>query len=149
MYLIRQELQQDASPHILGPQSETTAVKELFVLATLLYFERKSKQLTGPSNKTDKWIDDAFLILSEIEYCNKPFPLFILGREAQTDHRRLLVLDIIDRTIKKNNAIGLVSLREMLPKLWIQDDLNAGGNAEDTANWCSLLSDSDFVVCLL
>jgi hypothetical protein len=81
---IRRELQQHGSPHDPGYQSESVAVKELFVLATLPYLERKSKQLDGPSGKTEKWIEDAFLILSKLEHCNKPFPLFIFGREART-----------------------------------------------------------------
>lgn len=146
---IRRELQQHASLHDLGNQSESVAVKELFVLAALLYFERKSKQLVGPSNKTDEWIEDAFQISSTIEYCNKPFPLFIFGLEARTDSRRLLILDIIDRTIEKANVGGLVSLRELLVKLWVQDDLNAEGNVDYKKSSCFFLSICNFVPCLL
>jgi hypothetical protein len=39
---IRQELQHNAALHDLGYQSESVAVKELFVLATLMYMEKKS-----------------------------------------------------------------------------------------------------------
>lgn len=148
---IRRELQQDASPYDLGSQSESVAVKELFVLAALLYMEKKSKQLVGTSSKTDQWIADAFLILSRIEYCNKPFPLFIFGFDARTDSRRLVVLSVIDQTIKKANAGagGLVSLRKLLVKLWIQDDLNGGGNIDFESNSCFFLSNCNFVPCLL
>jgi len=146
---IRGELQRHGSPHDLENQSESVAVKELFVLATLLYLERKSTQLVGPSSKTDGWVEDAFLILSRVEHCNKPFPLFIFGREARTDSRRLLILRIIDWTMKKANARSLASLREMLVKLWVQDDLNVEGNADDQRNACFLLKFCNFVPCLL
>lgn len=146
---IRRELQRNASLHDLGYQSESVAVKELFVLAALLYMEKKSKQLVGTSSKTDKWIEDAFLVLSRIGHCNKPFPLFIFGFDARTDCRRLVILEVIDRTIKKANAGGLVSLRELLIKLWIQDDLNAEENIDFESNSCFFLSNCNFVPCLL
>src|SRR4051812_43335557 len=46
---IRQQLQQHTSPHDSGNESEGVVVKELFVLATLVYVERKSSQLVGSS----------------------------------------------------------------------------------------------------
>jgi hypothetical protein len=146
---IRQELQQNAALHDLCYQSESVAVKELFVLATLVYMEKKSKQLIGASIKTDEWIEDAFLILSRIDHCNKPFPLFIFGFDARTDRRRLVILEVIDRTMKKANTGGLASLKELLVKFWIQDDLNAGGNIDFESNSCFFLSNCNFVPCLL
>ncbi|RDW73591.1 hypothetical protein BP5796_07033 [Coleophoma crateriformis] len=146
---IRQELEHNVSLPDIGYQSESVAVKELFVLAALLYMERKAKQLVGTSSKTDKWIEDAFLILSKIDHCNKPFPLFIFGFDARTDLRRRVILEVIDRTIKKANARGLVSLRFLLLRLWIQDDLNAEGNLDLESNSCFFLSKCNFVPCLL
>lgn len=147
---IRKELQQDTSLHDLNTQSESVAVKELFLLATLLYLERKSKRLFGPSTKTDKLTDDAYLILSKIDRCNKPFPLFIFGSEAQTDDRRRLILDIIDQSTKETNTGRLVVLREVLPKLWVQDDLNAGGNLDYEKSSCRFLTICSLVpLCLL
>ncbi|OKL61238.1 hypothetical protein UA08_03849 [Talaromyces atroroseus] len=39
--------------------------------------------------------------------------------------RRLLVLDVVNRTIGNVNASSLVSLRKLLLKAWVQHDLNA------------------------
>jgi hypothetical protein len=146
---IRQQLQQHASLHNPGDQSEDVAVKELFVLATLVYFERKSSQLVGSSSKTDNWIEDAFLILSKIKHCNKPFPLLIFGLEARTDSRRLLILEIVDRTTEKANAGGIVSLRKLLLKAWVQHDLKDDEDMRSQRESCFFLGICNFVFCLL
>jgi hypothetical protein len=146
---IRREMQQLGHLHDPDRESESVAVKELFVLAIQLYVERGSKQLVGTSKKTDEWIEDAFSILSEIEQCNKPFALFILGREARTDERRLLILQIIDRTMEGSNAGNLAFWRECLTKVWVRQDLNAGGDVDQPRTACSILSFANFVPCLL
>jgi hypothetical protein len=146
---IRRELQQHTTQSDLGNQSESITVKQLFVLATLLYVERKSKQLSGPSGKTKVWIEDAYLLLSKIEYCNKPWPLFVFALEARTDSRRLLILDIIDRSIPKTSSGSLVALRELIVKLWVQDDLNIEENADYGRNLCPVQSVCNFIICLL
>lgn len=145
----KRELRQNSSQHDVKNQSESLAVKELFVLATLLYVEKKSKQLFGSSNKTDEWIDEAFLILKKIEYCNKPWPLFIFSVEARTESRRMLILEVIDRSIGKATVGGLVVLRELVLKIWVQDDLNTEASEDYKRNLCSLLLVCDFVLCLL
>ncbi|PVH70120.1 hypothetical protein DL98DRAFT_146081 [Cadophora sp. DSE1049] len=146
---IRRELQRHTTQSDLGNQSESITVKQLFVLATLLYVERKSKQLSGPSGKTKEWIEDAFLLLSKIEYCNKPWPLFVFALEARTDSRRLLILDIIDRSIPKTSSGGLVALRELIVKVWVQDDLSTEENADYGRNLCPVQSVCNFIICLL
>jgi hypothetical protein len=119
-------------------------------LATLVYFERASKQLTGRSSKTDKWIQDAFRILSDIGDCNTLFPLFIFAREARSDDRRLLILQVIDRTIPKETSMSTIAwLRQIVVKFWVQDDLCADQSAGQLGVMCSILQFSDSVPCLL
>lgn len=147
---IRQELQQNDSHCMSGTQSESVEVKELFVLASMLYFERVSKQLVGPSLRTDKITDDAFELFSRVETCNKPFPLLIFGGlETQTDSRRLTILEVIDRTMKETRAGSLVALRDLLVRLWVQDDLNADGSLYYIKASCFFLRMCNFVPCLL
>jgi hypothetical protein len=115
----------------------------------LLYVEKKSSQLVGLSYKTSEWIEEAFRIISITRDCNKPFPLFMFGLEAHTDRKRLLILDTIDRTIQKANIGGLIYLRRLLIKAWIQNDLSARYNADVADNACPLLAVCNFVPCLI
>ncbi|CRG83806.1 hypothetical protein PISL3812_01162 [Talaromyces islandicus] len=133
----------------INGDSESLAVKELFVLAVLVYFTKKSTKLIGSSSKTNEWIESAFQILSETKHCNKPFPLFIFGLEARTDSRRLLILDVIDSTSKKFNARGLVSVRKLLLKAWVQYDLHAGDDLRQDRDMCYFLGVFNFVPCLV
>jgi hypothetical protein len=149
MCSIRQELQQQRSLSDLEHKSESVAVQELFVLATLVYFERKSKQLIGASSKTDQCLEDGFEILAKLESCNKPFPLFVFGREAQVDSRRLLVLQVIDKTIKKSTVSNLSTLKSLLLTLWVQDDLNVRENGDQHRNGCWIMQTRNFAQCLL
>lgn len=145
---IRQELQLQRSLSDLGDQSESVAIKEVFVIATFVYFERKSKQLVGASSKTDEWIEDGFKILAKLESCNKSFPLFIFGREARVESRRLLILQMIDKSMKNSTVSSLSTLRHLLLKLWIQDDLDIIGDGDDQRKGCWIIRNSDFVQCL-
>ncbi|CAN5195787.1 hypothetical protein BH09PAT1_BH09PAT1_8710 [soil metagenome] len=146
---LRQDLHQHAFGNEVPYQSESVAVRELFVLATLLYLERQSTQLVGPSAKTDELAKDGFTIFSKLDQCNKLFPLFTFGCEAQTDSRRLLILDIIDRTLKNVNTSSLIFLREVLVKLWVLTDLDIERSVPDTRSSCFFLETSNCVLCLL
>jgi hypothetical protein len=146
---IREQLQQRVALPDFNGDSESFAVRELFVLAILVYFTKKSTKLIGSSSKTNEWIESAFQILSEIEHCNKPFPLFIFGLEARTDNKRALILDLIDCTAEKFNGRGLVAVRNLLVKSWVQYDLHAGDYLRQGRDMCSFLSICNFVPCLI
>ncbi len=145
----RQDLHQHAFVNEVVHQSESFAVRELFVLATLVYLVRQSTQLVGPSTKTDEWVKEGFEILSKLDQCNKPFVLFTFGCEAQTDSRRLLILEIIDRTLKTVNTSSLLWVREVLVKVWVQADLDAERIIPDTRSSCFFLETSNCVLCVL
>lgn len=146
---LRRDLRQHAFGNEVTHQSESVSVRELFVLATLLYFERQTTQLVGPSAKTDELVNGGFAILSELDQCNKPFPLFTFGCEAQTDSRRLLILNIIDRTLKNVNTSSLILVREVLVKFWVQGDLDIERSVPDTRSSCFFLETANVVLCLL
>jgi hypothetical protein len=133
----------------LNVDSESSTVKELFVLAVLVYFTKTSPKLIGSSSKTKEWIESAFQILSETRLCNKPFPVFIFGLEAREDSRRLLILDVIDSTIEKFNTRGLTSVRKLLLKAWVQYDLHVEDDLRQDRDMCYFLGVCNFVPCLV
>lgn len=147
---IREQLRQRVI-HVpdLNGDSESFAVRELFVLAVLVYFTKKSTKLIGTSSKTNEWIESAFQILAETEHCNKPFPLFIFGLEARADSKRSLILDVIDSSTEKFRGRGLVSVRKLLLKAWVQYDLHAGDDLHQERDMCSFLGIWNLVPCLV
>lgn len=152
---IRFELQQkEAETHTSTTQSESILVKELFIIAAVLYIEQTS---TGhnPSTRKTEWVNDALKIFSRIPYCNKPFAYVIFGCEARTDRDRAVVLDVLDRTIASKSHGLLHPLRDILLKTWVHDDLNSTAiqtsmSAETFYNSsCLILSTAHSVTCLV
>ena len=55
--------------------------------------------------------------------CERPFPIFFVGCEAQNDEQRQAILGILDRTQKRTNNHGLAAIRRMIELMWVQQDL--------------------------
>lgn len=105
-----------------SPTSDSTTAMELFQLATLVYLERASGNISGDPNQLRQRIDRAFSIFSRISACERRFPLFVLGCEARTDEERIIVLDLISRTEKETSS-RVRSVKRMIEVIWSQDDL--------------------------
>ena len=99
---------------------------DLFRLAALVYLERTSKNFSGQSAKIEAWTDAAFEIIAHLRVCKHKFPLFVFGCEANSDARRILILDAISETEKKQkHALNMQSLHQLVQSVWNQDDLQA------------------------
>lgn len=96
---------------------------ELFKLATLVYLNRVSGDVLDQTDSTQANLNRAFTLFSQMDCCERQYPLFILGCEARTDEQRLTVLDLISRTEKRNSSRSLNHIRMLVQALWAQDDL--------------------------
>jgi hypothetical protein len=99
------------------------SIAELYRLAALIYLERVGRGYSKFSPTTEELVDDAFAILSKLDWCERPWPLFIVACEAQTDQRRKLILDLLNKTQEVRNYGNLESTRSLIQSAWIQDDL--------------------------
>ncbi|KFY00747.1 hypothetical protein O988_03109 [Pseudogymnoascus sp. VKM F-3808] len=106
---------------------EMSPVLELFRISALVYLERASRNFSGQSTKLDQWVEDSFSILTNLNTCQHPFPLFILGCEARTDSRRIAVLDLIAKTEEHLYVRDLQEVRELIQSMWVQEDLDVNG----------------------
>lgn len=152
---IRANLQrEEAEKYTTTTQSESLLVKELFIIASVLYIEQTSNG-HNPSTKKTAWINAALDIFSRITYCNKPFAYVIFGCEARTDRDRTIVLDVLDRTIASKSHGLLLPLRDILLKTWVHDDLNATATQTEMSaetfynSSCLILSTAQSVTCLV
>lgn len=98
---------------------------ELFRTAVLVYIARICGAKLGEVRDMKPLLDKGFAQLARTPTCERLFPLFILGCEADSDERRLAVLDLLRRTEEGTHVRSLDCLRRGLDSLWIQEDLNA------------------------
>lgn len=111
-----------------SPNSESTpdgldTLLKLYKLAALVYLERASTNLSGSSEKLDRWIDDAFSIMESMEICHQPFIIFLFGCEAHSDERRIFILELIQRT-RDTMRRSLTAVHRMIQAVWLQGDLS-------------------------
>lgn len=99
-------------------------IAELYRVATLIYIERIGRGASRFSPNVVKLVEDAFIILSRLDRCERPFPFFIISCEARTDAQRTLVMNIMDSTSSVRNCGNLKSIRALVQAAWIQDDLH-------------------------
>ena len=104
------------------PKADTT--DEAFELAALIYLNR----ISGPSLddqplRTQQRIDKAFAVLSQLNSCERQFPVFVLGCEARTDDQRVIVLDLISKTEGNVASRSFRHIKLLLEAIWAQDDL--------------------------
>lgn len=103
--------------------SETAAVLELYQLALLVYLHRLSGKALDEPVKTQQRVDKAFNLFSQMDSCQRQFPVFILGCEARTDEQRAVILNLIARTEKSVSSRSFLYVRLLLQAIWTQDDL--------------------------
>ncbi|TGJ88111.1 hypothetical protein E0Z10_g691 [Xylaria hypoxylon] len=105
------------------------SLTELYRVAVLVYIARICESKFGEPRDLTSLIDRGFAQIEQAHTCERLFPIFILGCEANTDERRIMILDLLRRT-EETNVRALDCLRRGLDSVWIQDDLNAD---QDTA----------------
>ncbi|KAI1364339.1 fungal-specific transcription factor domain-containing protein [Xylaria arbuscula] len=108
---------------------ETATLTELYRSAVLVYIARICENKFGENRDLTSLLDKSFAQLEKAQTCQRLFPIFILGCEADTDERRIIILDLLRRT-EETHPRSLDSIRRGLDSVWIQDDLNAD---QDTA----------------
>lgn len=106
---------------------ECARTAELFQQSMLVYLTRVTGNLLEPVHTTDQRVHQALLTFSQLDICERQFPLFIFGCEARTDDERCVVLELIDRTEKSASSRSLFLVKRLIMSTWVQDDL-AGGD---------------------
>ncbi|KAI1305059.1 fungal-specific transcription factor domain-containing protein [Xylaria venustula] len=99
-------------------------VTELFTLALLVYLGRSTSDLLPELvNKTEQHIEKAFSVFQSLEYCDRQFPLFVLGCEARSEVDRSVFLDLVFRTQGRSQAAPLIQVEALVKASWTQSDL--------------------------
>lgn len=116
------------SSNLIVDKSEgyAAAVPKLYRVAILIYFARATHLYQGASEKLTQLADEGFAILVELEYCDRLFPVTIIGFEACNDEERLAVMEIIARTkLRRHVNHRLECVSNLLQAFWTQIDMHA------------------------
>ncbi|KAI9742119.1 MAG: hypothetical protein M1834_000509 [Cirrosporium novae-zelandiae] len=105
-------------------QTRSEKIAELYRIATLVYLKRAAQKHPSSSCEVRELIDNAMMLLSQLETCERPFPLFVIGCEARDDIQRSQIIDILSKTQQQRKVGNLISVQEMIEVAWIQDDLH-------------------------
>ncbi|CAG9989596.1 unnamed protein product [Clonostachys byssicola] len=114
---------------------------ELFKLALLIYIERSARSSSGQSEKVTSYTQRGFAILSQMNYCELSFPLFIIGSEAQSDEERTLILGLV-KSGDANQSHPLSRLESMLQAVWAQNDLETNYELDYTMKLDTVMTSS-------
>ncbi|KAF7552726.1 hypothetical protein G7Z17_g4114 [Cylindrodendrum hubeiense] len=104
-------------------EADTAKATKLYQLAALTYVTRSSEKSADQSEKVREWIKEAFDILSHLNVCKAPFPLFVFGCEAGNDELRAIILKVISKTENVAHIQSLERVKSMLEFIWVQNDL--------------------------
>lgn len=98
-------------------------VVELYRLSTLIYLRRASAGILPLDQKFTTWVGQAFELLGQLPACQWPFPLLIFGCEAESDRQRMVVLEVMDRTIENMQYRNIATVKRVIETVWVQKDL--------------------------
>lgn len=104
-------------------ETQETQTAELFRLAAIIYLLRMAKGEPETSKCLAYAMDQAFEILNQIEYCDRPWPLFIIGLESRTEEHRARVLKVLEKSVKRRPLGSMALVNRMVPDAWTQQDL--------------------------
>ncbi|KAM0470709.1 hypothetical protein ACHAPE_003048 [Trichoderma viride] len=103
---------------------------KLFQFALVIYVDRVVKGAFMSSTTARNAATKAFALLERIRLYDRPFPLFLLSIQAETDEQRLLILSTINRTMEARPMNNLGPTEEMIKKFWAQQDLEGPEQAD-------------------
>ncbi|CAM1501635.1 Fc.00g036190.m01.CDS01 [Cosmosporella sp. VM-42] len=112
--------------HVVGSRKHYTLTARLFQLSGLIYLDRVARGSPITSTFSRAAAEEAFGILKDTGICERPFPLFILSIQSESDKNRLLMLDVLERTRKERPLSNLAVTEQLMCKAWAQKDLHGG-----------------------
>jgi hypothetical protein len=119
---LNQDTRQLAATHSASEVEHGTKIAQLYRLAGLIYCERVLKASSN-QGRLARWSVEAFDILRQLKICERPFPLFFVACEAQSDEERQMVISLLERANQKSTQRKVHSVEQMIQSMWVQHDL--------------------------
>lgn len=115
-------------------RTRTLATAELYRIATFLYLHRVGSTDSSQEMKS-LYLQQALQVLSSLEVCTSPWPLFVIACETETDEQRISILQTLDRMDMERHIGNIFVLRHIIESFWKQQDLQADSGRTSTLKW--------------
>ncbi|VUC27033.1 unnamed protein product [Clonostachys rosea] len=107
-----------------GTWKHYSAVARLFQLCVLIYLDRVVRGLPASSLLSQQSAMEAFVILQDLKFCERPFPILMLALQAQEDHERRIILTVLQNAMKQRELGDLTMTESVVRTIWAQQDLH-------------------------
>ncbi|KIV86538.1 hypothetical protein PV11_02141 [Exophiala sideris] len=112
---------------------------EFYQLAALIYFRRQILQLPPKSPSVQQLVESSLNLISQMEVCTSPWPLFVVACEVHTDEQRLQILQTLKK-MELHRRIGNIGVTRMIVEaFWKQQDLLVHDNAKTVMDWRNIV----------
>jgi hypothetical protein len=120
--------------------SRIASIAELHRLCGLIYLYRVGRRVSSTHPNLQTLVSDAFKILHTVRTCDRTFPLFLLGCEAESDLQRVLILKISRWTEEQYFSTVMIRMREYIERFWALFDLDTDGTGSHTDRMAAAMS---------
>ena len=111
---------------VLDVDPHRSHVAELYRLSILIYLYRVAKGEPMDCAAVEELVQQSFALLNDMEFCLRPWPLFVIALEAHTDDLRKTMLTILEESLKNRPLGSMQLLNRMIRDAWVQQDLHPG-----------------------
>ncbi|EGR47030.1 uncharacterized protein TRIREDRAFT_109410 [Trichoderma reesei QM6a] len=118
-----QQRQSSISPLNTPDSNQETTVAELYRLAAIIYLLRMAKGEPDNAKSVLQVVDQAYETLNRLEYCERPWPLFVVALEARSEEHRRDMLRVLGKSLEKRPLGPMALVNRMIPDAWTQQDL--------------------------
>ncbi|KAI8629940.1 fungal-specific transcription factor domain-containing protein [Xylariaceae sp. FL1651] len=115
-------------------RTRTLATAELYRIATFLYLHRICNTEASQEIRS-AYLQQALQILSRLDVCTSPWPLFVIACEAETDDHKIIILNTLDLMDERRHIGNVFVLRHIIESFWKQQDLQADTGRTGGLKW--------------
>jgi hypothetical protein len=107
-----------------SPNGGQRTTDQLYLLAALIYLNKMGLNYSGEELYHRRLVEEALQLLTNVQARDVPWPFFIVGCEARTDHQRRRVLELASATRRQGDSTRIPGLLQTIERFWSQDDLD-------------------------
>jgi len=121
-------------------QNKIHKTAELYRLAALIYLHRSVLSTPQVSPVMKKLVSKSISILTELEVCTSPWPLFLTACELLDDEQRVTILNVIEKMQTERRIANVETIRCIIEGVWKSTDLIGGSERVD---WKTMIGDNE------
>ena len=125
------------STNVDEPRIRATA--DFYHIAALIYFHQRVQRLSSKHPVMKTLVKSALDLISQMEVCTSPWPLFVVACEVTGDSERLQILQTF-AGMEEHRRIGNIAVTRMIVEtVWKHHDLASDDLARGKIDWRSIV----------